>query len=53
MGKKMISEQIVTRNGQKGFVGPDGKWYPIAAQGQAIPNFGFSYKNGTIQYFAN
>ena len=40
MGKKMISEQIVTRNGQKGFVGPDGKWYPIAGQGPAIPNFG-------------
>ena len=40
MGKEMISEQITTRNGQRGFVGPDGKWYPIAGQTQATPNFG-------------
>ena len=30
MGKKMINEQVTIRNGQRGFVGPDGKWYPGA-----------------------
>ena len=40
MGKEMISEQVTTRNGQRGFVGPDGKWYPIAGQTPATPNFG-------------
>ena len=36
----MISEQVTTRNGQRGFVGPDGKWYPIAGQTPTTPNFG-------------
>ena len=53
MGKKMISEQIVTRNGQKGFVGPDGKWYPIAGQGPAIPNFGERLPGESTKDFHN
>ena len=40
MGKEMISEQVTIRKGQRGFVGPDGKWYPIAGQTPATPNFG-------------